>query len=242
LFIIGQILRDNSIVDIGWGISFAILALYSLLRGISLNGFGIRSFLVTVLVVLWGGRLAYFIGKRNIGKPEDFRYVNMRKRWGEKFKRLKAFLNVYFLQYVLMMLIGFPVVIVNNSLYQKVTIGTIIGILIWLFGYFFEVVGDKQMKDFKKNPDNKGKLIDRGLWRLTRHPNYFGEAVMWWGIFVVSIESFGSLINIISPVLITFLLLKVSGVPLLEKKYEGRADFIEYAKRTNKFIPWFPKN
>ncbi len=140
-----------------------------------------------------------------------------------------------------MMLIAFPVILIHEQANQDITVWTLLGVSIWIVGYFFEVVGDAQLRAFKQNPENKGKLMTTGLWAYTRHPNYFGEAVMWWGIFIIALSAGASLISVISPIAITYLLVFVSGVPLLEKAMVGRPGFEAYAKRTNKFIPWLPK-
>jgi steroid 5-alpha reductase family enzyme len=116
------------------------------------------------------------------------------------------------------------------------------GLLVWIAGFLFEAVGDAQLARFKKDPGNKGRIMDRGLWRFTRHPNYFGESLMWWGIFVVALEVPYGWTTVFGPALITFLLVKVSGVPLLEKRYAGNPEFQAYARRTSAFVPWFPKN
>ncbi len=236
-FILGTAIKNNSIVDQAWGIGFVLIAVYSMFR---LGNYGPISLLITLLVALWGLRLFYHIMKRNFGKPEDFRYAQWRKDWG-KTVVIRSFFQVYMLQGALMMLIAFPVVLTHQQANQSVTVWTLIGASIWLIGYFFEVVGDAQLRAFKQNTDNKGKLMTTGLWAYTRHPNYFGEAVMWWGIFIIALSAGASLISIISPIAITFLLVFVSGVPLLEKAMVGRPGFEEYANRTNKFIPWLPK-
>lgn len=236
-FILGQLLHDNSIVDIGWGSGFVFLAVFLAVR----DGFeSIEGLVVLTLTVLWGGRLTIYLFNRNKGKPEDYRYVNLRKRWGHKWARLKAFLNVYALQGVMLYLISLPIIHIFDKGETELLLLDYIGIGIWVIGYFFEVVGDRQLKQFKSKPENKGKLIQSGLWKYTRHPNYFGEATMWWGIFLVAFSPAG-LFTIISPIVITLLLLFVSGVPLLEKKYKGRPDFEAYKKVTPKFFPWFPK-
>jgi len=236
-FILGTAIKNNSIVDQAWGIGFVLIAVYSLFR---LGNYGAISLLATLLVALWGLRLFYHIMKRNFGKPEDFRYAQMRKDWG-KSVILRSFFQVYMLQGGLMLLIAFPIVLIHEQVTQTITIGTIVGLGVWLIGYFFEVVGDAQLRAFKTNAANKGKLMTTGLWAYTRHPNYFGEAVMWWGIFLIALSADVSFISIISPVVITFLLVFVSGVPMLEKAMIGRPGFEDYSKRTNKFIPWFPK-
>jgi steroid 5-alpha reductase family enzyme len=236
IFAIGQIKRDNSIVDIGWGGGFVIAAWISLLSGEVTTSGAISTGLVTI----WGLRLVYHIGKRNIGKPEDFRYVNMRKKWGNKFAMLKAFIYVYMLQFALCALISFSFVYGNLNGKNGVTPLMAIGLLIWAIGFYFESKSDAELARFKKNKSNKGKLLTTGLHKYTRHPNYFGEATLWWGVYLITL-SVGGWFTIISPITITFLLLFVSGVPLLEKHYKDNKAYQAYAKKTSKFIPWFPK-
>ncbi len=238
LFITGQILKNNSIVDIGWGAGFVIIALYTyFVKG----NYSLAGTVVTFLVFIWGTRLFYHILKRNIGKPEDYRYVQMRENWGDKSPVLKAFLRIYMLQMILMYIISIPVILVNSASEMKIPAFVYIGAAIWIFGFIFEAAGDYQLKVFKQNPQNKGKILTTGLWKYTRHPNYFGEAVMWWGIFLAALSVKNGIYTFISPILITFLLRFVSGVPILEKRYKDRPEFIEYSKKTNIFIPWFPK-
>jgi len=240
LFIIGQVLHNNGLVDIGWGFGFVIVAAFTIFRT---GNYDAASIVTTLLVSIWGLRLFYFILKRNWGKPEDFRYVGFRKKWGNKFPLIKAYLQVYFLQTVFMYVISLAIISTNNTpLKKNILMFTAIGTLIWLIGFFFEAVGDYQLKTFKVGGKNKGRVIKTGLWKYTRHPNYFGEATMWWGIYIISLSTGDWLLNLISPVLITFLLLFVSGVPMLEKRYADNPEFIEYKKVTSKFIPWFPKN
>lgn len=236
-FVWATIIKNNSIVDFGWGFGFVVVAAYSYVRG---QHFSLSGSLVTLLIAIWGLRLTYHILKRNWGKPEDFRYANWRKDWG-KWVIPRAFLQVFMLQGLFMLVIVFPAVLLNASSSTRFTLWGTLGLLIWIIGFFFESVGDSQMRNFKKDPSNKGKLIDIGLWRYTRHPNYFGEATMWWGIFIIVFSSNISIISIISPIAITYLLLFVSGVPLLEKKYKDNPDFQAYAKVTSKFFPLPPK-
>ena len=238
IFILAQVLKNNSIVDSFWGPGFLVVAITTLLIS---DNVGIRTILITTMVALWSIRLFLHITVRNWNKPEDFRYINMRKRWGDNFPLLKAYLNVFMLQGVLLFIVSLTITVGNTAMNQSLKWFNYIGIGLWLIGYFFEVVGDKQLKDFLGNPKNKGKLMTSGLWSYTRHPNYFGEATMWWGIFLIAITKIENIWIIISPIVITLLLLFVSGVPLLEKKYKDRPDFIEYSKHTPKFFPWFPK-
>lgn len=234
-FIVAYITKKLSIVDSFWGLSFAFLAILNYYLG----NRNINGLIVMILVVIWGFRLAYHVTKRNWGKEEDYRYQEMKSKWGNIW--LNAYFRVFMLQGLLMLSIGFPLIVVNKYGIDSANIITLLGLAIWLKGFFFEVVGDMQLRKFKQDPNNKGHIIKSGLWKYTRHPNYFGEATMWWGIAILVISVTSQYYVFISPIVITFLLLKVSGVPLLEKKYEGRPEFEDYKKKTNKFIPWFPK-
>lgn len=236
-FIIAVIKKNNSVVDIGWGLGFVLTSYFVLF---STGNFHFRSVIVTLLVTLWGLRLSYHIFKRNKGKPEDFRYAKWREDWNYFYFR--SFFQIFVLQGILLFLIVSSVININSSQALSFTIFDTIGIIIWIIGFTFEALGDKQLKDYINKPDSQkdGHIMKEGLWKYTRHPNYFGEATMWWGIFIISLSIPGSWIFIISPITITYLLLFVSGVPLLEKRYADDPEFQEYAKKTNKFFPWFP--
>ncbi len=236
-FLLAQALKDNGIVDIGWGIGFIVLSTVLVFTGIDISQ---RQFLLFVLVFFWGFRLSLHIFLRNHGKPEDFRYANWRKEWG-KHVVIRSFFQVFMLQGFFMFIIALPIIITKASVPQKLGFIEIAGSIIWLIGLLFEAIGDYQLLKFKKLPENKGKIITTGLWKYTRHPNYFGECVMWWGIFIVSIPSGYFYISVISPLVLTWLLTRVSGVPMLEEKYKGNEEFERYAKKTNSFVPWFPK-
>lgn len=236
-FIYGTLKKNNSVVDFGWGMGFVLVSFYTMLR---MGNWGLVSLITTLLATLWGGRLFYHIFKRNHGKAEDFRYANWRKEWG-KWVIPRAFFQVYMLQGAFMFAIAFPIVWIHEKVDQTLSLWGLLGFLIWLLGYYFEVVGDAQLAAFKKNPVNKGKLMTSGLWQYTRHPNYFGEATMWWGIWILGMSVGNSWISILSPLIITFLLRFVSGVPMLEKAMLHREGYENYAKRTNVFVPWFKK-
>ena len=238
MFAWGQILKNNAVVDIGWGLGYVLVAVYALAR---LADSPERAWLITILVVLWGSRLAFYLAKRNLGKPEDYRYVKMRQNWGTRWPALKAFVNVYLLQGVLMYIIAIPIMWVHVNSAAGLRFLDVLGAGVWIVGFLFESIGDRQLKNFKSQPENKGRIMKQGLWRYTRHPNYFGEALMWWGIYLVAAAVPFGWVMFFSPLLITLLLLFVSGVPLLEKRYAGNKDFEQYAKETNKFVPWFPK-
>jgi len=237
VFVLATLKRDSSIVDIAWGIGFILVALLTFFLE---AGFSWRQILVTGLVCIWGIRLAAHIYLRNKGRGEDFRYAQWRRDWGKRFV-LRSYFQIFLLQGVLLLVISYPVILVNKSGTAAMTAWDVAGTGIWLLGFFFEAVGDWQLWRFKKDPRNRGKIMITGLWRLTRHPNYFGEATLWWGIFLIALSAWNGWMAVISPVLITFLLLRVSGVTMLEKKYAGNQAFSEYARKTSPFFPWIPK-
>jgi len=232
-FIIAWFMKNNSIVDIGWGLGFVLVAYFCLFYS---GNYNFRTILVTTLVTIWGLRLFYHIIRRNWGKPEDYRYANFRREWG-KWHDLRAFFQVFILQGLLTVLISASILIVSVSSQSGFKVYDFIGLAVWIIGFIFESVGDAQLKSFKSNPKNKGHVIQSGLWRYTRHPNYFGEATMWWGLFIIALSVKFGYIAVISPITTTLFLLFVSGVPLLEEKYKDRPEFQQYAKVTSKFIP-----
>lgn len=236
-FLIGTLQKNNSIVDIGWGPGFVIVIWYSSWRDSSVVP---GQVIQTLFVTIWGLRLFYHIIKRNIGRDEDFRYIAFRRAWG-KWVVPRAFLQIYMLQGFLLYLISLSFIYTAKQGIEATPLLLVPGILIWLIGFFFEAVGDYQLQLFLSNQDNKGKLMTSGVWSLTRHPNYFGEAAMWWGIYLIAVVSGAPIWTILSPVVITLLLLYVSGVPLLENSMKRKPGFKEYAHRTNKFFPWFPR-
>jgi steroid 5-alpha reductase family enzyme len=237
LFILALILKDNSIVDVGWGLGFVLVAVLSVLRD---PGFEPRHILVTALVLAWGFRLAVHIFQRNRKRGEDFRYAAWRERWGRWFV-VRSYFQIFMLQGLFLILISAPLPLINRAPGRPLGPWDAAGALLWLTGFFFESVADAQLARFKKDPAHKGRLIRSGLWAYSRHPNYFGEALMWWGIYAIALAVPGGWMLVFSPLLITLLLRFVSGVPLLEKKYRDRPEFQEYKKRTNAFIPWFPR-
>ncbi|MFZ2052942.1 MAG: DUF1295 domain-containing protein [Candidatus Aminicenantales bacterium] len=237
VFLIALFIKDNSIVDVAWGLGFILVALMTL----SLRpGFVARHVLVTGLVVVWGLRLATHIFLRNRGRGEDFRYAKWRRDWGRWFIS-RSFFQIFVLQGLFMLIIASPIVLVNRSGGKGLTVLDGLGIMLWLSGFLFEAVGDHQLKRFKQKPESRGKIMTSGFWRYTRHPNYFGEAALWWGIFLIALSVRGGWVAIVSPLTISLLLLKVSGVTMLEKKYAGNEEFAAYARRTSAFFPWFPK-
>lgn len=238
LWALSLLLKNSSIVDIFWGAGFVIFAWVAFF--ITPGGFLGRKLLLTTLVTLWGLRLTIHILLRNWGKPEDFRYQVWRTQHGKKWWWYSYF-QVFLLQGVLLTLIAAPLLAAQLSAAPaRLTALDYIAIPLWLVGFFFEAVGDWQLKRFKSDPANKGKVLDHGVWRYTRHPNYFGDAAQWWAYFLIAVAA-GGWWTVFSPILMTTLLLRVSGVSLLEKTLDSRPGYKEYAERTSEFIPWFPK-
>src|SRR5579871_3335265 len=237
-FIISLIKKRNDVADVAWGLGFVLLAWTSFfLSGRS----GTRGLLVCILVSVWGLRLAWHIHARHRGKAEDFRYLAWRREWGKWFYA-RSYGQVYLLQGALLFIVALPVLMMmNRSTPGKFLLPSVIGACVWMFGFFFESVGDAQLARFMRDPQNRGKIIRSGLWRYSRHPNYFGEVVQWWGIWLLAVSTPADWFGIIGPLTITFLILKVSGIPMLEKKMAENPDFAEYKKRTSAFLPWFPK-
>jgi len=237
LFLVALARKDNSLADIGWGIGFILVTAL----GFYLEpGWTSRHILVAGLVFIWGLRLALHILLRNRKRGEDFRYAKWREDWGKRFV-LRSYLQVFLLQGAILLVISYSIMVVDHSPDPGLTPLDAAGFAVWLLGFFFEAVGDRQLQTFKRDPANKGRIIMSGLWKFTRHPNYFGEAAMWWGLFLIALSVENGWTAVISPVAITFMLLRVSGVTMLEKKYRGNREFEEYAKTTSAFIPWFPK-
>jgi steroid 5-alpha reductase family enzyme len=239
LWLISLALKNSSIVDIFWGTGFVIAAwVYFALTP---AGFVPRKLLLAALVTLWGLRLSIHILLRNWGKPEDFRYQKWRQEAGPRWW-WRSFFKVFLLQGVLLWIISVPLLAAQYSaLPARLTAVDWLGAAVWLVGFFFEAVGDYQLVRFKADPANRGRVLDRGVWRYTRHPNYFGDSTQWWGYFLVAAAA-GGWWTVFSPVLMTLFLLRVSGVALLEKTLETRPGYKEYIQRTSAFIPWFPRD
>jgi steroid 5-alpha reductase family enzyme len=229
--------RRNDLADIAWGGGFIVAALTAVLLQTGLTPLAL---LVVLLVILWGLRLAVHIGLRNLGKGEDERYRKWREEWGRHWL-LRSYLQVFLLQGFLLYLISLPVIWTILAKPSPWTGLDAIGLAVWIVGFFFEALGDFQLAQFKKDPAHRGKIIQQGLWRYSRHPNYFGEVTLWWGIYLLALSTPGGWMMIIGPLTITFLILKVSGIPLLEKKYVNNAAFQEYARRTSAFFPLPPR-
>lgn len=233
-------LINTSIVDIIWGFGFVLVNW--IIHLLTPEEFITQKWIINILVTLWGLRLTAHIFLRNKGKPEDFRNAAWRKQYGQKWWWY-SYLQTFMLQSALMLFISAPIIHIQaTSIPTNIGMVEIFGIFIWIIGFFFKNVGDIQLKKFKKDPTNKGKLLNTGVWRYTRHPNYFGDAVQWWGFYLIAAGSTLGFLTIFSPIIMTYFLIKVSGVAMLEKSMEEKKPgYKEYMKTTNAFIPWFPK-
>lgn len=239
LWIWSIIIKNVSIVDIFWGFGFVVVNVFYVLMSCDLNT---RKILMLVLVTIWGLRLSIYLAWRNIGKGEDFRYQEFRRNYGPERYWWFSYFQTFLLQGALIMIVSLPLLGISASKQSgNLNLLDYIGILVWIIGFTFEAGGDFQMAYFKKNPDNKGKLLNTGFWKYTRHPNYFGDSAVWWAYAIFSIAA-GSYWQIIGSVIMTLLIIKVSGVALLEKTLSNtKPQYREYIQKTNSFFPWFPK-
>ena len=235
-WIVSVFRRDVGIVDSLWSLMFLLLlVIYQYLAETT----GPRSWLVLALVMIWALRLSVHIAARNHGRPEDRRYAEIRRN-NEPHFRFKSLYIVFGLQAALACLIGVPLLVASSASFGPGWLD-FVGVALWLAGMFFEVVGDYQLTRFRANRENRGEVLDTGLWRYTRHPNYFGDFTLWWGFFLLALAA-GGWWTFLSPLLMSFLLLKVSGVSLLENTIgQRRPAYADYIRRTNAFFPGAPQ-
>ncbi|MEZ4959611.1 MAG: DUF1295 domain-containing protein [Saprospiraceae bacterium] len=233
-FFVAQLKGDNSIVDVAWGLGFVVVAWW-------MHRFYYLPTLLLWMVAIWGLRLAWHILKRNLKTGEDWRYRKWREEWG-KWAFIRSFFQVFMLQGIFMWVVALPIM-QDAKAGDQSGLGLFqwLGFLLWLIGFLWEAIGDWQLARFKSNPQNKGKIMTTGLWKLSRHPNYFGEMVLWWGIFIFTIPHGAWWLGLLGPLTVTWLLNRVSGVPMLEKKYEENAAYQAYVKSTNALLPDFSK-
>jgi len=237
-WLLSLVLHDVSIVDIVWGAGFVVVAWISFVVG---EGVQERRLLLVALTTLWGLRLAAYLLWRNAGKGEDFRYQSMRRRQGPTFP-IHSLLTVFGLQGLIMWVVSLPVQLGSSATSPDLGLLAVAGSLVWAVGFGFESIGDYQLARFKADPDNEGRVMDRGLWRYTRHPNYFGDCCVWWGLFVITLEADGGWRSIVGPLVMTLFLVRISGVAMLERSLiKRRPGYADYIARTSAFLPWPPK-
>ncbi len=232
-YIYGQKIGRLDVADEAWGLAQPFIVLTAIF--LTKNYF-LGSIILLILTFIWGYRLSNHIHKRHAkSSSEDVRYLEMRANW-KKFPKLKAYIYVFLLQGFLMYLLGMSsmFLIISDKNWNSLSL---IGVAIWLFGFIFETIADTQLKGFIAEIDNKGKIMDRGLWKYSRHPNYFGEVTMWWGIFIFVFLNTNNYWAIITPITITYLIIFVSGIPLTEKHFENKPHWQEYKKKTSPLIP-----
>jgi len=239
LWIISITLKNVSIVDLFWGFGFVVATVFYF---IITNGNNIRKVILLILVSIWGLRLSIYLTWRNYGKGEDFRYKEFRKKYGEKRYWWVSFFQTFLLQGVLMWLISATLLGAQfEGADRSPGLLDFAGILLWVIGFTFEAGGDFQLARFKSDPSNKGKVLDKGFWKYTRHPNYFGDSAVWWGYGLICISA-GNYLPVLGSLLMTALIIKISGVALLEKSLKDqKPQYKEYIEKTSPFIPWLPK-
>jgi steroid 5-alpha reductase family enzyme len=234
-------LRKNDLADVIWGPGFLVAAFGGWYLGAADRAPDLRLFVALLLVCVWGGRLFLHIGLRSLKhREEDVRYQEMRRAWGANWV-WRSYLQVFLLQGIVMLVIDAPLLWIISAPPQALDLIFYLGVVIWVVGFLFESISDEQLRQFKANPENRGLLMTSGLWGWSRHPNYFGEVLQWWGVFLLAAPLPYGLITIISPIAITFFILKVSGVPLLEKLMKDRPGAAEYRKNVPIFFPAPPK-
>jgi steroid 5-alpha reductase family enzyme len=230
-------LHDVSIVDPGWGLGFVIVAWLAFALG---EGCVSRRALLAGLVSIWGLRLAgHLIARKLSERREDPRYADMRRRHGARFA-LVSLGSVFLTQALLIWIVSLPL---QASAPETDRLGALdgVGIAAWALGFLFEAVGDRQLSRFRADASNRGRVMDRGLWRYTRHPNYFGDFMVWWGVWLIALSTVGAWWTVVGPLVMSTLLIRVSGKGLLEQRMSARPGYREYASRTSGFVPLPPR-
>lgn len=245
---ISLIRRDAGVIDIAWGLGFILIAWVNWFATTHLRGPGTSELVLPILTSLWGVRLSLHLFIRNHCKPEDYRYRQMREKHGESFWWV-SLVTVFGLQAAIMLFVSLPLQFAfqtaeGSSAIRYNSLRSIlnsVGIILWLIGWLFETIGDWQLTQFRSRKENQGQVMQAGLWRYTRHPNYFGDCVVWWSFYLIAVANGAPWWTVLSPILMTFLLMRVSGVTLLEKSLvKNKAGYEDYIRRTNAFFPWPP--
>jgi len=239
-WLISLLLKNAAIADALWGLGFVLVAWLTFFLA---DGFFPRKLLLALLVTIWGLRLFIHIAARSRGKGEDPRYAAWRAQYGQRFW-LVSFYKVFLIQALFLWVISIGVQYGQAAeTPARLTWLDAAGLALWLAGIITESVADYQLKRFLETPENRGRVMDRGLWRYSRHPNYFGESLVWWGIFVIVVSAPWGFLTIVSPLVITYTLLRLTGVTLMEQtEFSDNPEYQAYIRRTSAFVPWFPKS
>jgi steroid 5-alpha reductase family enzyme len=238
-FAIGRRIGRYNVVDVAWGVGYVAIAAVAAVLG---HGDPTRRWLLLALVAIWGLRLSWHIQRKTAGKGEDKRYAAL-LRDAQKPGVAQVLRKVFLLQAFITWFVSFPLQLsaVTGATPMPLTVVASLGVALWLVGVTFEAVGDRQLKIFKADPANRGAVMDRGLWAWTRHPNYFGDATVWWGLWLVTVNGWPALATVGSPLLMTYFLVYVTGARLTEKLMAGRPGFADYTSRTSFFFPLPPR-
>lgn len=242
-FLLSVLKKRNDIADVAWGLGFIVVGSYALFVNQTPT---LSNKLVVVLTFFWGFRLALHILTRNRGKTEDYRYAAWRKEWKSLFY-IRSYLQVFMLQGLLLLVVALPVILTAGLLNSiEIRAWTIAGLLLWATGFLTESFADLQLRQFMGTKPPKGSVLQSGLWKYSRHPNYFGEVIQWWGVWLIMASTTLTvelkLLGLLGPLTITMLIYFVSGIPMLEKKSMQNPEYKKYARVTNKFFPWSPKS
>lgn len=237
-FLVSIIIKRNDVADVAWGLGFIVASLSALIFN---HNYNYTSIITVILIIIWGGRLAVHIGLRNLKKSEDYRYKAYRDNWGKTFY-IRSFFQIYVLQGLLMLIIASPVLIISHYSTKITSPFLVLGVIAWVYGFVFESIADRQLANFIQNKNKSKRVLDTGLWRFSRHPNYYGELTQWWAIGIICLGVKYGYFGLIGPAVISFLIIKVSGIPMLEKRHLDDDQYIAYRKATSILIPRPPRN
>lgn len=237
VWLLSLLLRNASIVDVAWGAGFLLIAWVTFA---ATNGIGPSRWLLLGLTSIWGVRLSGYLAWRNAGRGEDKRYAAMRSKHGSRFAFVSLW-TVFGLQGAVMWIVSLPVQVGMAAAQPGVSGWHVLGFCVWAVGLVFESVGDLQLARFQADPGNQRRVLMCGLWRYTRHPNYFGDFLVWWGLYFIAIAHGAALWTVVGPIVMSVFLMRVSGVTLLEKSLlRTRPEYARYQRETSAFFPWFP--
>lgn len=234
-FVVARKRRRLDTVDSAWGGGFAVLAWL-----VAIQATSSRTLMVAVLVTIWSARLTLHLARRSRRSQDDPRYVSMTKNWKRVW--LRAYFSIFLLQGLLIVAVGLPIIANANYLLPELQWLFTLGYLVWVAGFFIEYRADKELAAFKSDAANKGKILQTGLWRYSRHPNYFGELVQWWGIGLIAAQTSFGWLGLVGPLLLTYLIVFVSGIPPIEKRRDNDKKYQDYKRRTSALVPWPPKS